>query len=300
MRHADQAMYQAKQEGRNRYRLFDLAHDTAVRARREALDAIRRALAQGELRLFHQPKVDLRTGACVGTEALIRWQQPDGTLVPPADFMPTIEDHPLAISVGEWVIRTALSHMAQWHLLGLHVPVSVNVGSRQLQEPDFLHRLRALLDEQPEVPSHWLSIEILETSALADIGHTSALIESCRDIGVQFALDDFGTGYSSLSYLKLLPASCLKIDQSFVMQLTSAPENRALIEGIMGLAKAFGRDVIAEGVESLAHARLLTELGCYQMQGYGVARPMPQAAVADWLAQWAQRSDWQALKPTPR
>jgi diguanylate cyclase (GGDEF)-like protein/PAS domain S-box-containing protein len=295
MRHADQAMYQAKQEGRNRYRLFDLVHDSALRSRREGMDSIRRALVHGELRLFHQPKVDMHTGQLIGTEALIRWQKPDGPLVLPGEFIPVLEDHPLAVEVGEWVIRTALAQMAQWHAQGLDVPVSVNVGSRQLQEPDFLERLRVLLAEQPTLPRGLLSLEILETSALEDISRTSGLMESCRELGVNFALDDFGTGYSSLAYLKLLPVSCLKIDQSFVIHLTSAPENRSIVDGIMGLARAFGREVIAEGVETVEHARQLLKLGCYRMQGFGIARPMPADELPAWATQWPQRTEWLAL-----
>jgi EAL domain-containing protein (putative c-di-GMP-specific phosphodiesterase class I) len=169
------------------------------------------------------------------------------------------------------------------------------VGSRQLQEPDFLERLRVLLAEQPTLPRGLLSLEILETSALEDISRTSGLMESCRELGVNFALDDFGTGYSSLAYLKLLPVSCLKIDQSFVIHLTSAPENRSIVDGIMGLARAFGREVIAEGVETVEHARQLLKLGCYRMQGFGIARPMPADELPAWATQWPQRTEWLAL-----
>ena len=296
MRHADQAMYQAKQDGRNRYRLFDLVQDSAVRTRREGLEDIRRALDGGEFRLAHQPKVNLRTGEVIGTEALIRWQKPDGRWVLPGEFMAILDDHPLAVDVGEWVIRTALAHMAQWRTQGLALSVSVNVAGRQLQQPDFLPRLQALLAEQPGLPPGSLSLEILETSALEDVARVSGLIEACKDIGVDFALDDFGTGYSSLAYLKLLPVNCLKIDQSFVRQLITEPESRAIIEGIMGLARAFNREVIAEGVESVAHGHLLMALGCDLVQGYGIARPMPAPELPGWVDEWVLRREWLALR----
>ena len=196
LRQADQAMYQAKLAGKNRYHVFDAEQDRSVRGHHESVERIRRALAEGEFVLYYQPKVNMRTGAVIGAEALIRWQHPDKGLLAPAVFLPVIEDHSLAIDIGEWVIDTALSQMELWHDGALDLPVSVNIGARQLQQADFALRLRALLALHPAIRPSCLELEVLETSALEDLAHVSQVIESCRQIGVMFALDDFGTGYS--------------------------------------------------------------------------------------------------------
>ncbi|MBC7859693.1 MAG: EAL domain-containing protein, partial [Burkholderiaceae bacterium] len=279
IRHADQAMYQAKQAGKNRYHLFDVEQDTAVQTLRESLLHIGVALARQEFVLYYQPKVNMRSGAVIGAEALIRWQHPQRGLLPPAAFLPAIEDHPISVELGEWVIDSALRQMRDWQRDGLDLPVSVNIGARQLQQGDFVSRLSLLLAAYPEVRPAKLELEILETSALEDMAQVSEVMRACRAIGVQFALDDFGTGYSSLTYLKRLPVELLKIDQSFVRHMLDDPENLAIIEGVVGLATAFRRQVIAEGVETVAHGALLLPLGCELAQGYGIARPMPAAAM---------------------
>ncbi len=204
LRHADQAMYLAKQAGRNRYHIFDVEHDSSMRGLHESLERIRLALAQREFILHYQPKVNMRSGAVIGAEALIRWQHPEKGLLAPAAFLSIVEDHPLAVDVGEWVIETALTQLELWRVAGLDLPVSVNIGARQLQQGDFVQRLHAILAKHPQVNPKSLELEVLETSALADMDQVSQVIENCAKIGVKFALDDFGTGYSSLTYLKAL------------------------------------------------------------------------------------------------
>jgi len=292
LRQADQAMYQAKLAGKNRYHVFDAEQDRSVRGHHESLDRIRHALAQAEFVLHYQPKVNMRTGVVIGAEALIRWQHPEQGLLAPAQFLPVIEDHPLAIEVGEWVIDTALTQVERWRAAGLDLPVSVNVGARQLQQADFVQRLRAILAAHPQVPSTSLELEVLETSALDDMAGVSKVIETCRGMGVLFALDDFGTGYSSLTYLKRLPASLLKIDQSFVRDMLDDPDDLAILDGVIGLAAAFRREVIAEGVETVAHGQMLLQLGCELGQGYGIARPMPAEALPDWARSWKPDASW--------
>jgi EAL domain-containing protein (putative c-di-GMP-specific phosphodiesterase class I) len=215
--------------------------------------------------------------------------------VPPAEFLPVIEDHPLAVTVGEWVICTALAQMAHWQTLGLTISISVNVGARQLQQSNFVARLRELLATQPQLPASRLEIEVLETSALEDLAGISQVIEECHQIGVLFALDDFGTGYSSLSYLKHLRVNWLKIDQSFVRDMLVDPDDLAILRGVIGLAVAFHRQVIAEGVETPEHGSLLLQLGCELAQGYGIARPMPAADFPAWLARWQPDPAWSAM-----
>jgi len=300
LRQADQAMYQAKLAGKNRFQVFDTQHDSGMRSRHESLERIRLALQANELVLFYQPKVNMRTGTVMGAEALIRWQHPDKGLLPPASFLPLIEDSPLAIEIGEWVIETALRQIGQWRSQGLLLRVSVNVGARQLQQSNFVTRLSDTLASHPGIQSGDLSIEVLETSALQDLAGVSLVIAQCKDLGVDFALDDFGTGYSSLTYLKRLPVSLLKMDQSFVRDMLVDPDNQAILEAVIGLARAFRRAVIAEGVETIAHGTRLLEMGCDLAQGYGIARPMPAAAVPDWVASWRPDAAWslpRAVRP---
>ncbi|MEO8121517.1 MAG: EAL domain-containing protein, partial [Rhodoferax sp.] len=227
-------------------------------------------------------------------------QHPDKGLLAPAMFLPVIEDHPLAIDIGEWVINTALTQMERWQSNGLDIPVSVNIGARQLQKVNFVERLRTILAAHPQVKPGDLELEVLETSALEDLAHVSHIIEACREIGVMFALDDFGTGYSSLTYLKRLQVFQLKIDQSFVRDMLDDPDDLAILEGVIGLASAFRRQVIAEGVETVAHGAMLLQLGCELAQGYGIARPMPAADLPGWSAGWRTDPSWADLPPVSR
>jgi diguanylate cyclase (GGDEF)-like protein/PAS domain S-box-containing protein len=292
LRQADQAMYQAKLAGKNRYHVFDAEMDRNVRGHHESLDHIRQALAQREFVLYYQPKVNMRTGQVIGAEALIRWQHPVRGLLPPALFLPVIEDHQLAVEVGEWVVETAILQLKEWKALGLNLPVSVNIGARQLQEGLFVEKLRAILERHADIDPQMLELEILETSALEDVARVSAVIETCRGLGIKFALDDFGTGYSSLTYLKRLPVAMLKIDQSFVRDMLDDPDDLAILEGVIGLAVAFRRFVIAEGVETIEHGSMLLQLGCDRAQGYGVARPMPAADFPQWVRNWTPDVVW--------
>jgi diguanylate cyclase (GGDEF)-like protein/PAS domain S-box-containing protein len=292
LRQADHAMYQAKLAGKNRYHVFDAEHDSHIRGQHESLEHIRQALQRGEFVLHYQPQVNMRTGAVVGAEALIRWQHPQRGLLLPGVFLPVVEDHALAVDLGTWVLETALDQMDRWRAAGLTLPVSVNVGARQLQQPDFVERLREMLGRHPDLPPHGLELEILETSALMDMAQVAHVIDACQQMGVGFALDDFGTGYSSLTYLKHLHAGLLKIDQSFVRDMLDDPDDLAILQGVIGLAAAFGRRVIAEGVETVDHGTRLLELGCELAQGYGVARPMSADAVPGWVARWRPDPVW--------
>lgn len=294
LRQADQAMYLAKQSGKNRYHLFDAVNDRHLRGQRDSLSRIRLALAQHELVLYYQPKVNMRSGAVVGAEALIRWQHPERGLLSPAEFLPVIETDALAIEVGEWVIDTALAQIAQWQAHGLTLEVSVNVGALQLQQPNFVARLRSLMLRYPDIAPELLTLEMLETSALQDIGYAAQVIEDCRQMGVAFALDDFGTGYSSLIYLKRLRVALLKIDQSFVRDMLVDADDLSILRGVIGLAAAFHREVIAEGVETVAHGTLLLQLGCELAQGYGIARPMPADQLPAWAANWQPDMAWRS------
>ncbi|MDR3370259.1 EAL domain-containing protein [Rhodoferax sp.] len=295
LRQADQAMYQAKVAGKNRYHVFDAAQDSTIRGHHESLERIRLSLTQNELVLHYQPQVNMRSGKVIGAEALIRWQHPEKGLLAPSEFLPVIEDHPLAIEVGEWVIGTALTQIEQWHSTGLKLHASVNIGASQLQQSDFVARLQSILAAHPQVNPTSLKLEVLETSALSDMAQVSQVIKDCAQLGVMFALDDFGTGYSSLTYLKRLNVAMLKIDQSFVRDMLDDPDDLAILQGVIGLAAAFKRQVIAEGVETVAHGTALLHLGCELAQGYGIARPMPGANIPAWVAAWQPDAAWSEL-----
>lgn len=292
LRNADQAMYLAKQEGKNRYHRFDVAKDAAVATQNQSLENIRQGLAAQEFVLYFQPKVNMVAGTVIGAEALIRWQHPERGLIPPGLFLPAMEGHALSVDVGDWVIVTALKQMAQWKANGLDLAVSVNVGACQLQQETFATRLGELLAAFPSVDPAKLELEILETSALEDFAWITQVMNTCQALGVGFALDDFGTGYSSLTYLKRLPAEVLKIDQSFVRDMLTDPDDLAIVKTVIGLAAAFHRKVIAEGVETIAHGTALVGLGCPWAQGYGIARPMPAHEFQAWAANWRPDPSW--------
>jgi len=292
LRQADYAMYQAKLAGKNRYHVFDTKQNDSIREHYEIIASIQLAMDRHEFILYYQPKVNMRTGIIIGAEALIRWQHPQQGLLSPLEFLPEIEDHPLMVEIGEWVIHTALTQMEQWHLIGVDLPVSVNISARQLQQSDFVECLSKILSQHPNVKSSCLELEVLETSKLEDLLRTSQVIEECLKLGVLFALDDFGTGYSSLTYLKHLPVALLKIDQSFVRGMIDNPDDLAILKGVIGLASAFRREVIAEGVETIEHGKILMELGCDLAQGYAIARPMPADEFPNWSAIWHPDPSW--------
>ncbi len=293
LRHADQALYTAKQAGRHRVHFFDVQHDHHAAAHYQMLARVTDALRQGQLLLHYQPKVNMRLGQTVGLEALIRWQHPAEGLIPPMAFLPLVEQTDVIVDVGDWVMDQALLQMATWQRdTGKTWPVSVNIAARHFQRTDFAQRLTHALAQHPTVLPSMLEIEILESVAIDHVQQVQANITACRALGVRFALDDFGTGYSSLSYLKSLPAHTLKIDRAFVRDILDDKDDLALIEAIIGLAAVFDRNVVAEGVENAEQGVLLMRLGCDVAQGFGIAKPMPAAAVPGWVAQFQPDPAW--------
>ena len=298
LRHADHAMYLAKQGGGNRIAFFDPVADEGEKTRRQSLERIKLGLARREFKLHYQPKVDLRSGKAVGFEALIRWQHPDDGLLSPANFLPLVEDNELIVDLGYWTLRAALDDLVVWHRSGYALTVSVNLAARHLQSVDFFERLQQLLAGYPELPAGALELEVLETTAVGDVDHVVNIMLQCRKLGVTFALDDFGTGYSSLTYFRKLPAQSIKIDQSFVREMLFDPDDYAIVEGIVDLTRAFDRQPIAEGVEDVPTAMLLLALGCTIVQGYAIARPMPVAYVLPWLREWPDEC-WRRVREQP-
>lgn len=303
LRQAGQALYQSKLRGKNQFHIFDSRLDLSVRGHHEDLERVRRALRENEFVLFYQPKMNLATGAIHGAEALIRWQHPERGLLLPSQFLPIVEGHPLVLEIGEWVIKSVLHQIEVWQAGGLDVPVSVNISAQQLQHPDFSARLHEILSAHDGVDPSRLEIEVLESTAVPDMGQVSQVIHACGKLGVSFALDDFGTGYSSLAYLKRLPVDVLKIDQTFVHDMLDDPEDLTIVEGMLGLASAFRREAIAEGVETVEQGILLLRLGCKIAQGFGIAAPMPPGDLPAWLASWTPDPQWlkiSALDPADR
>lgn len=299
LRHADQAMYRAKQGGRNRFHLFDTDEDEQMQLAVIQQQRLRHALRDGELRLHYQPKINLRSGRLLGVEALLRWAHPERGLLSPALFLPAIEHHELICQVGEWVLEEALRQRRIWSDAGLQVDISVNIAAHHFLKPDFVPRLAALLATHAELPRDALELEIVETAAVVDMVAMVEVVKGCRTLGVRIALDDFGTGYSSLSYLKLLPADTLKIDRSFVLEMLLDRQSLAIVEGIVSLASTFQRQLVAEGVETTAHGTTLLRLGCEIAQGYGIGRPMPGEALPAWAAGYQLPEDWRFWSAAP-
>ena len=299
LRQADHAVYQAKLSGRNQYHFFDTNLDEEVRTHHNQRTEVRHALINNELRLYYQPKVNMRTGTVVGMEALLRWQHARRGVLSPAQFLPLVEQTDLIIDIGEWVLRQALWQIRRWSAAGQQWVVSVNIAARHFQRPDFVQRLKAILEEFPGIRPNMLELEILESSALHDLEHVRRIIRACQALGITFALDDFGTGYSSMSYLKCLPADIVKIDQSFVRNMLNDPDDLHLVRAVIGLARSFSLSVIAEGVESVEHGTRLLELGCDLAQGFGIADPMPAETVLDWAWRFVPAPQWQAALHQP-
>ena len=288
LRHADQAMYIAKQKGKNRSYIFDIQKDEAVKHRNEELKRIAQALEDNEFELYYQPKVDLRTNEVLGVEALIRWNHPEKGVLGPNMFLPAVVHDMLDIDIGRWVIKTAFEQSQHWLSSGYDIAISVNISPLHLQHAKFVSELKEVINQQPTFKPESIDFEVLESSALKDIELASSVMADCSGLGVSFSIDDFGTGYSSLTYLKQLPAKYLKIDQSFVRDMLIDSDDKAIVQGIIELAKAFNLEVIAEGVETPSHGELLMSMGSYIAQGYGIAKPMPANSILTWLVKWEQ------------
>lgn len=285
LRHADHAMYSAKQLGKNRYQMFDSRLEQQISSRISFLAKVGRSLDHSEFVLYYQPKYDCAASRVIGVEALVRWNDPILGVLSPREFLPLIEDDNLAFRMGRWVMEEAIRQARRWHEMGLDLTISINIFPRHLKYPTFIEDLHnAIAAHWPEMPKDRLMLEIIETSELEELDPIEDVIRQCLKMGIASSLDDFGTGYSSLIYLRRLSVEELKIDQSFVRDMLEDPEDNAIVVGVIGLGKAFGLRVVAEGVESQRHARRLIELGCTIVQGYGVGMPMPADEFEQWLA----------------
>jgi len=292
MKRADLAMYQAKAAGRNTLRFFDPDMQAAVTARAVLESDLRQGLQQEAFLLYYQPQVD-QAGRITGAEALVRWRHPQRGLMLPGDFIPLAEETGLIQPLGHWVLATACAQLVTWAASPqmAALTLAVNVSARQSHHPDFVDQVMAILDQSGADPRK-LKLELTESLLLDDVEDIIAKMNALKAKGVGFALDDFGTGYSSLSYLKRLPLDQLKIDQSFVRDVLSDPNDAAIAGTIVALAQSMGLAVIAEGVESAAQRDFLAQLGCHAFQGYLFGRPQP-------VAEFDRRLADLALGPTP-
>ncbi len=297
MRQADAAMYEAKSAGRNCLRFFSAETDRIARERHALEYALRRALAQGELSLHYQPRLQVATGRPVGVEALLRWSHPDMGPVSPARFIPLAEETGLIHEIGLWVVETACAQLAHWHAQGWpELEMSINISAVQLGRAGLPQCLAACIARHA-LPPQCIELEITETQLMENAGAAGHGLLALKALGVRLAVDDFGTGYSSLAYLKRFALDKLKIDQSFVRELMTDSADLPIVRAIIALGHGLGLGVVAEGVESAEVAERLRSLGCDELQGFHFARPMPAEALREWLV--AHGSAWPETRTQP-
>jgi diguanylate cyclase (GGDEF)-like protein len=292
VRRADVALYQAKADGRNCYRLFTPRSQESNFKSLELGAGLRAAIDQNELRLEFQPEIELTSGRISGFEALVRWQHPRQGLLQPLEFVPTAEEFGMIRDVGRWVLREACREAQDWAKAYPHLAdstIAVNVSPLEFRARDFVDEVCAALDASGLKPQR-LKLEIVETALMSDLDTTTATLHNLKQLGVKLAIDDFGTGYSSLSYLRRFPIDTLKIDQSFVRQAPGDPKVQSIIQAMVALSHALDMDVTAEGIETRDQLGLLMEANCDRAQGFLFSRPIARAALLDYLAAQEQPS----------
>jgi diguanylate cyclase (GGDEF)-like protein/PAS domain S-box-containing protein len=283
LRNADTAMYRAKAEGRSGYRFYTADMNARAFERLDLESRLRRALERNEFVLHYQPKLDLGSGQVVGVEALLRWRHPDHGLVPPGEFIPTLEDTGMIVPVGRWVLQEACHQARVWQQAGLPpLTMAVNVSTYQFRRDDVCALVHEALASHAINPAD-LELEITESALMDDVGRAAASIRQLRDQGVRVAIDDFGTGYSSLAYLKRFAINSLKIDRAFVRDVCDDHDDAAIVAAVLAMAQRLQLQVVAEGVETRGQLDFLRNEGCDQMQGYLLARPMPASQLSGWL-----------------
>jgi diguanylate cyclase (GGDEF)-like protein/PAS domain S-box-containing protein len=294
LKHADTAMYHAKDNGRDNCQFYSASLTQRAQQRLNLENNLRQALAREEFSLVYQPQLDLVSGRIQSIEALIRWNHPEQGAISPMDFIPLAEENGLIVPIGEWVLRTACTDAARWQAAGFGLRVAVNLSPMQFKDPNLVKTVFDILAQTGLAPE-LLELEVTEGAVMEDSGATLATLENLSLRGVKIALDDFGTGYSSMSYLKRMPLNNLKVDQSFVQGLPHDRDNHAIVRAILSLAKNLGFSVTAEGVETLEQAETLKEMACDTLQGYYFSRPVPAAEIPtlftrEWLRDDPQTS----------
>ncbi|MEY2342276.1 putative bifunctional diguanylate cyclase/phosphodiesterase [Acidithiobacillus sp. IBUN Pt1247-S3] len=283
LHHADLALYRAKNEGGNSWRIYDQNEDQSALERQRLRSELDRALQASEFLLYWQPIISLRTGRCVGAEALLRWQHPSNGLLLPGTFLEVAEDSPIMQRIGQWVMKTACRQGEIWHAAGMDLDIHINLAARQVENHRLCDDLRSTLSDCPALPPAKVCLELVERIALRDIQKTARMIADCRGIGVHFALDDFGTGPAALQYLLELDCNQIKIDHSFVIPMAHSRRHRRMVQAMLQMAQALEVTVTAEGIEDEETRCLLRELGAEQGQGFGIGKPMPVESFNSYL-----------------
>jgi diguanylate cyclase (GGDEF)-like protein/PAS domain S-box-containing protein len=297
IKNADTAMYQAKENGRQSYQFFKPAMNARAVERQSIEEGLRRALERQEFELHYQPKVNLTTGAITGAEALIRWLHPTRGLVSPMDFIPVAEDCGLILPIGAWVLREACKQAQAWIDVGLPaMTMAVNVSAIEFRDKNFLSGLVAILAET-RVDPRFLELELTESVLMKHATSTAIILQTLRERGIRVAVDDFGTGYSSLSYLQKFPIDAVKIDQSFIRQISTAGDDTTIVKAVIGMARGLKLRVIAEGVETVEEVAFLRAYRCEEAQGYFFSRPVPPQQFAMLLKNGVQKSNVVNLWP---
>lgn len=283
LKNADTAMYHVKDTGKNNFQFFTAAMQEHIVRRLQLISKLRYALEREEFLLYYQPKMDLTTGKINGMEALVRWQHPDDDMLNPADFIPLAEETGIIIPLGKWVLYQACQQVRQWQQEGLDsLRVSVNLSARQFQDKELVEMVESVIQETG-IQAGFLELEITETTIMQNIEETIETLWQLRNLGVLLSIDDFGTGYSSLSYLKRFPLDILKIDRTFVMDITTDPNDRAVVEAIVSLSHHLKMKVVAEGVETEEQLNFLKKQKCHEVQGYYLAKPLPVDEFRDFI-----------------
>jgi len=280
---ADLAMYRAKESGKGVATFYQEEMNTRT-SERLALEAkLLHAIKEDDLVLYYQPKMDIQSGRLTGMEALVRWPQPDGSMIPPFEFIPIAEETGLILPLGRWVMERAARDCLEWNRLGYDLKVAVNISAREFQDHRFLERVDEVLEMTGLDPQHF-EVEITESLMMRDVDSSIEILRQLKQRGISVSIDDFGTGYSSLSYLKQFPLHSLKIDRSFVRDIAEDSNDKAIVSAILSLAKVMDLRVVAEGVEAKDQLSFLDEKGCDELQGYLFSRPLDKVAFAELLS----------------
>ena len=273
-KHADIAMYRAKEDGRGVFKFFEEETNDGAEDRLLMESKLRNGLEHNEFVLHYQPKVNLESGKITGMESLVRWIPSDGKMVSPSLFIPLAEETGTILPLGDWILRQACRDAAAWHKAGYPIQIAVNLSTIQLQQKKLVAQVSDILEETGLAPEA-LELEITESMVMGNVAKSIEIMNKLKELGVAIAVDDFGTGYSSLNYLKQFPIDTLKIDRSFVCDLDTDAGDAAIVTAIISLGKALNLKVVAEGVETLEHLNILQDKKCQEIQGYYFSRPLP-------------------------
>ena len=301
LRHADVAMYKSKNSGKNKFSFFDVAADQKIKANYKALNKIKKSLEENHFCLYYQPKVNSITGQIIEVEALARWNHPLFGIMQPSEFLPLVEnDDVLCEMFDHWVISQAIKQLLTWQEKGLFVKICVNISPKQFKQKEFVQKIKDEFvknEASLDLLSH-LEFEILETDVVENLSRSNAIVKECKALGLSFALDDFGTGYSSLMHLKELNIDTIKIDKSFVSNMLESSEDMAIVQAVVALASAFDISVTAEGAENIEQVISLMEMGCDEIQGFAIAKPMPSSEVLEFITNFIPDPRWKLAAQT--